>query len=81
MKFRQMKLIMNQVEVYGKFEEIYDGNPARWTPEYMTKIWEAVGDNYINQRFRGNCTVKMSWKTIYNNMQKAKVFETNDNRQ
>ena len=70
---------MNQVEAYARIEGVSDGNPAKWTPEYTTKIWEAVGGKYINSRFRGNHTVEMSWKTLYNKMQKAKVFETNDN--
>ena len=77
-KLRQMKLIMSKVEEFATIEGVYDGNPAKWTSEYCTKLWEAVGDKYINSRFRGNRTVEMSWKTLYNKMQKAKVFENND---
>ena len=78
-KLRQMKLIMTKIEDYATIEGIYDGNPAKWTSEYCTKLWEMVGEKYINARFRGNCTVEMSWKTLYNKMQKAKVFENNNN--
>ena len=78
-KLRQMKLIMTKIEDYATIEGIYDGNPAKWTSEYCTKLWEMVGEKYINARFRGNRTVEMSWKTLYNKMQKAKVFENNNN--
>ena len=78
-KLRQMKLIMTKIEEYATIEGIYDGNPAKWTSEYCTKLWEMVGEKYINARFRGNRTVEMSWKTLYNKMQKAKVFENNNN--
>ena len=77
-KLRQMKMIMTKFEEYATTEGVYDGNPAEWTSEYCTKLWEAVGDKYINSRFRGNRTVEMSWKTLYNKMQKAKMFENND---
>ena len=77
-KLRQMKLIMTKIEEYATIEGVYDGNPAKWTSEYCTKLWEKVGDKYINSRFRGNRTVEMSWKTLYNKMQKAKVFENNN---
>ena len=40
----------------------------------MTKTWEAVGDNYINSKFRGNCTAEKSWKTLYNKTEMAKAF-------
>ena len=78
-KLRQMKLIMNKIEEYTTIEGVYDGNPAKWTSEYCTKLWENVGGKYINSRYRGNRTVEMSWKTLYNKMQKTKVFENNDN--
>ena len=77
-KLRQMKLIMTKIEEYATIEGVYDGNPVKWTSEYCTKLWEKVGDKYINSRFRGNRTVEMSWKTLYNKMQKAKVFENNN---
>ena len=77
-KLRQMKMIMTKFEEYATTEGVYDGNPAKWTSEYCTKLWEAVGDKYINSRFRGNRTVEMSWKTLYNKMQKAKMFENSD---
>ena len=73
-KLRQMKCVMNQIEDYAKTEGIYDSNPAKWTSEYATKVWETVGDKYINSRFRGNRTAEMSWKTLYNKMLKANVF-------
>ena len=77
-KLRQMKLIMSKIEEYATIEGVYDGNPAKWTSEYCTKLWENVGSKYINSIYRGNRTVEMSWKTLYNKMQKAKVFENND---
>ena len=78
-KLRQMKCVMNQIEDYAKTEGIYDSNPAKWTSEYATKVWETVGDKYINSRFRGNRTAEMSWKTLYNKMLKANIFNNNDN--
>ena len=39
---------MSQIEAYAKTEEVYESDPDRWTTEYTTKIWEAVGDKYIN---------------------------------
>ena len=77
-KLRQMKLIMSKIEEYATIEGVYDGNPAKWTSEYCTKLWENVGSKYINSIYRGNRTVEMSWKTLYNKMQKAKVFVNND---
>ena len=43
------------------------------------KVWEAIGEKYINSRFQGNYAVKMSWKTVYNKMLKANIFQTNYN--
>ena len=74
-----MKYVMNQVEAYARIEECYDSDSAKWTFEYTTKIWEVVGDKYINSRFRGNCTVEISSKTLYNKMLKENVFHINDN--
>ena len=58
-KLRQMKLIMKKNEEYATIEGVYNGNPAKWTSEYCTKLWENVGGKYINSRFRGNRSVKM----------------------
>ena len=74
-KLRQMKCVMNQVEGYARTEGIYEGDPSKWNSEYTTKIWEVIGDKYINSRFRGNRTVEMSWKTLYNKMLKANIFD------
>ena len=78
-KLRQMKCVMNQVESYAKMEGIYKSDPAEWTSDYATNIWEVVGDKYINSRFRGNRTAEMSWKTLYNKMLKANIFQDGDN--
>ena len=67
---------MYMIEEYAKQEDVYDSGPSKWTTVYTTKIWEAVGSNYINSRFGGNCTIEMSWKTLYNIMLKANVFNT-----
>ena len=79
-KIRQMKCVMSQIEDYAKTEEVYEINPDKWTTEYTTKIWEAVGDKYINSKFRGNRAVEMSWKTLFNKMQKANMFKTSVNQ-
>ena len=70
---------MNQVEEYAKTEGVYESDPSKWNSEYTTKLWEAIGDKYINSRFQGNRTIEMSWKTVYNKMLKANIFQTNDN--
>ena len=75
-KLRQMKCVMNQIEEYAKTEGIYEGDPSKWTSEYTTKLWETIGDKYINSRFRSNRAVEMSWKTLYNKMLKANIFQT-----
>lgn len=70
---------MKQVEAYARIEEVYDSDPKKWTSDYATKIWNAVGDKYINSKFRSNRTVEMSWKTLYNKMVKANAINTDDN--
>ena len=50
-KLRQMKCVMNQIEGYAKTEGVYEGDPSKWDSEYTTKVWEAVGDKYINSRY------------------------------
>ena len=67
------------MESYAKMEGIYKSDPAEWTSDYATNIWEVVGDKYINSRFRGNRTAEMSWKTLYNKMLKANIFQDGDN--
>ena len=52
---------------------------GKWTQEYTTKIWEAVGDKYLRSKFSINRNAEMSWKTLYNKMAKAKAF-TNRNQ-
>ena len=71
--------VYNESNRYGKIKEYYDINPDKWSSEYATKIWEAVGDEYINSRFRCNRTAEMSWKTLYNKILKENVFYINDN--
>ena len=78
-KLRQMKCVMDQVEIYARTEGIYEGDPSKWNSDYTTKLWEVIGDKYINSKFRGNRTVEMSWKTLYNKILKANTFETNAN--
>ena len=78
-KLRQMKCVMNQLESYAKTEGIYEDDPSKWNSEYTTKIWEVIGDKYINSRFGGKRIAEMSWKTLYNKMLKAKIFQDNDN--
>ena len=73
-----MKCVMNQVEAYARIEGIYEDDPSKWNSEYTTKIWEVIGDKYINSRFRGDRTVEMSWKTLYNKILKANIFQNDD---
>ena len=65
---------MKSIEEYAKREEVYDDNSGKWTQDYTTQIWEAVGDKYINSKFRGNRTAETSWKTLYNKMEMVKAF-------
>ena len=58
---------------------MYKDNPGKWTQENTTKIWEAVGDKYLQSNFSINRTPEMSWKTLYNKMAKAKAFN-NENQ-
>ena len=71
---------MTQIEAYAKTENIYESDPDKWTTEYTTRIWETVGDKYIYSKFRGNRAVEMSWKTLFNKMQKANMFKSSVNQ-
>ena len=75
-KISQMKCVMNQIEAYARTENIYESDPDKWTTEYTTKKLETVGDKYIYSKFRGNRAVEMSWKTLFNKMQKADMFKS-----
>ena len=67
---------MTQIEAYAKIENIYESNPDKWTTEYTTKIWEIVGDKYIYSKFRGNRSIEISRKALFNKMQKANMFKS-----
>ena len=71
---------MTQIESYTKTENIYESDHDKWTTEYTTKIWETGGDKYIYSKFRGNRAVEISWKTLFNKMQKANMFKSSVNQ-
>ena len=73
-----MKCVMKLIEEYAQSEEVYEDDPGKRTKEYTTKIWEAIGDKYLQSKFSVNCTAEISWKTLYNKMAKAKAKAFNN---
>ena len=66
-----MKCVMEFIKEYKREEDLYDGGTSKWKNKYTKKIWELVGNNWIIAKFRGNHNIEMSWKLLYNNMEKG----------
>ena len=43
-------------------------------------MWETVGDKYVYPKFKANRAIEMSWKTLFNKMQKANMFKSSVNQ-
>ena len=75
-KLRQMKAVMMVIERYARIEGLEKVGKAGWNCEYTKHLWEKLGNKYINAQFgKTNRNLSMAWKTLYNKMDKAKVFK------
>ena len=76
-KLRQMRLVMSQIERYARMENCYESDKSKWTAEYTRILWEKVGTKYIGAEFGGkNRNAELSWKTLFNKMQKGNAFSS-----
>ena len=75
MKLRQMKSIMTLFEKYAHVKGVYIKQKEEWSCEYTKNLWKKIGNKYIVRQFGDkNKNISMAWKTLYNNMEKAKSF-------
>ena len=78
MKLRQMKSMTKVVEGLsrerGFFRDRYGKN---WNTEYAKVVWGAVSPVILCKYGPKNKEAEMIWKTVYNNMSKAKSFGNN----
>ena len=79
MKLRQMKSVMKVVERLIREKGCFrDRGGKKWNTEYAKVVWETVSPIILRKYGPKNREAEMSWKTVYNNMSKAKAFGSND---
>ena len=78
MTLRQMKSMTKVVKRLSREKGCFrdrDGN--NWNTEYAKVVWETVSPIILRKYGPKNREAEMSWKTVYNNMSKAKAFGSN----
>jgi hypothetical protein len=71
-KLRMMRLVMKKIKVFAMEENCWSDDKTKSTHEYTNRMWELIGEKYINTKYTGSRNSETSWKTVYNNMVKKK---------
>jgi hypothetical protein len=72
---RKMRRFMAAIERYGRIEGTWIEQFNKWTPHSVSLMWNSISHKYIFRRYSKTRTATIIWKSIYNNMLKAKVFK------
>ena len=79
MNLRQMKSMIKVVERLGREKGRFrDMDGKHLNNEYEKVVWETVGPIILRKYGPKNREAEMSWKTVYNNISKAKAFGNDD---
>ena len=71
-----MKAVMMVIEQYARIEGLQKVSKAEWNYTYTKHLWEKLGNKYINAQIgKTHRNLSMTWKTLYNKMDKSKVFK------
>lgn len=76
----KMKPFMKIVEKYAREKGVWIKNKLDWTPALVTKMWDAISDEFAANFCKSKRPYELAWTACYDNMSKVNAFNNPRNK-